>query len=105
MRRAFVISLLLAVVGGYGFAQIGGTASSRGQNLRDCIDGFETCNRSLLTSAQASQLADLQHEQNLWVCLTGIGECAHSTLTAGESKEVATLEQRRNVLACETTIV
>jgi hypothetical protein len=35
MRRAFVISLLLAVVGGYGFAQTGGAASSRGQNLRD----------------------------------------------------------------------
>ena len=76
MQRALVIALLLGVVGGYAFAQIGGTASSRAQNLRDCIDGFETCNRSLLTSAQASQVANLQHEQNLWVCLTGIGECA-----------------------------
>ena len=28
-QRAFMISLLLAVVGGYGFAQIGGTTTSR----------------------------------------------------------------------------
>jgi hypothetical protein len=84
MQRAFVISLLLALVGGYGFAQTDGTASSRARNLRDCIDGFGTCDRSQLTSAQASQLANLQHEQNLWVCLTGNGECTHSMLTARE---------------------
>jgi hypothetical protein len=80
------------------------TAGNKEQNLRDCLDGFEACDRSMLTNEQARQISDLQHDQNLWVCFTGNGECDHSGLSPEESKNVATVEQRRNALACETTI-
>jgi hypothetical protein len=66
------------------------------------VDGFATCNRSLLTKAQASQIAELQYDENLRGCLTGYSECDHSMLSVTDAKEVATLGERRSLLACET---
>ena len=104
MRRMVVlVFVLLGILACQGFSQTSAAATSGTQNLRDCMDGFGTCDRSLLTNTQAAQIADLQHDQNLRACLSGYGECNRSALTAGESKEVATFEQRRNALTCETT--
>ena len=105
MRRMVVlVFVLLGILACHGFSQTSAAPSSKTQDLRDCMDGFGTCDRSLLTNTQAAQIADLQHDQNFRACLSGYGECNRSVLTAGESKEVATLEQRRNTRACETTM-
>jgi hypothetical protein len=42
-------------------AQMAPTASTRAQNLPDCLDGFGTCDHSSLTSKQAREIANLQH--------------------------------------------
>jgi len=42
----------------------------------------------LLTTTQASQIADQNRDQDLWPCLTGSGECDHSILTESESTQV-----------------
>jgi hypothetical protein len=86
MQRVAFVCLLVGVLVCPAFAQTAGSSDSSSQNVRDCLDGFETCNQSLLTKAQASEITDLHHDQNLWGCLTGYGDCDHSTLTAQESK-------------------
>jgi hypothetical protein len=104
MLRSLIAFLLFGVLVCNALAQMASTASTRAQNLRDCLDGFGKCDHSLLTGTQTREIANLHHDQNLWVCLSGNGECDHSALSPEESKNVATVEQRRNALTCETTI-
>ena len=66
MRYALLTSLFLGAVVSLGCAQselahTTGTSDKGDQNLRDCADGFATCNRSLLTEFQANEIDEL-HE-------------------------------------------
>ena len=63
VKRAAPISVLLL-----SFVCVTSSQSSNGgidkaQNLRGCLDGFQTCDRSLLTSVQAKQIADIQQHR------------------------------------------
>jgi len=53
--KGTVLSFLLL-----GFFAVGisvqGSDADKAQNLRNCLDGFGTCDHSLLTSAQAKHL-------------------------------------------------
>ena len=49
--------------GCYSIAQTSAAGADQ-QNLRDCADGFETFNHSLLTNTQASQIDDLPPMRN-----------------------------------------
>ena len=80
MLRCIAVFLLFGVFVCHAFAQTPSASSTKAQNLRDCIDAFGTCDQALLTSTQAGEIANLQHDHNLWVCLTGNGECDHSML-------------------------
>ena len=71
MRYALLGPLLLSTLVSLAFAQIVGTSDSGDQNLRDCVDGFATCNRSLLTESQVHEIDELHYEENLRGCLTG----------------------------------
>jgi hypothetical protein len=104
MRRVLTLLLLLGPLVIGGFARTDNTDSKdKVQNLRNCLAGFADCDRSLLTSDEAKQIDELQHERNLWQCLRGYA-CKHSVLSDTESKEVAEAERLRNLLACETTL-
>jgi hypothetical protein len=59
MLRSLIFFALFASLVYPVFGQTSSTASNRRQNLRDCLDGFQACDRSLLTNAQAQQIADL----------------------------------------------
>jgi hypothetical protein len=64
-----VFFVLVAALASAAFAQ--GKDTDKNENLRDCLAGFSSCNRSLLTADQAQQLKALDTERNLWDCLTG----------------------------------
>jgi len=66
-QGALVVFLLFGAFVAQAFAQTAATTCRSNQNLRDCVDGFETCDHSLLTNTQAGQIADLQRDQNLCV--------------------------------------
>ncbi len=103
IKRVILLSLLLGALACAGFAQ--SDEPNRTQNLSNCLDGFGTCDHSLLTPTQAKQIADLQHDRNHSRRLTGFGECDDSALPLSEAKQVADTKVRRNLLACETTSV
>jgi hypothetical protein len=102
IKRAAVISILAAAPASAAFAQANNPEKS--QNLRDCLVGFLTCNHSLLTPDQATQIAAIERDRNRWNCLTGYGICDRSQLSPTEARDVADSEHRRNLLACKTTI-
>jgi len=85
-------------------AQAVGAVSLQEQNLRNCLYGIETCDRSQLTVAQASQISNLMHDRNLMKCLMGYEECDHSLLAPSEELEATNMAHDRNLLACETTL-
>src|ERR1700745_3347668 len=101
MRRVLMLFLLLGPLAIGGFARTDG--KDKVQNLRNCLEGFAECDRSLLTSAEAKQIDEMQHERNLWQCLRGYA-CNHSVLSDTESKEVAEAERLRNLLAFVITL-
>ena len=50
MRR--IVTILLVLFGVFvceGFGQLSHLSGNKAQNLRDCIDGFETCDHALLS--------------------------------------------------------
>ena len=57
-RTVVVLFVLFGIFVGHGFSQTPSTAS-RAQNLRDCMDGFGTCDRSLLTNTQATPVYNI----------------------------------------------
>jgi hypothetical protein len=63
MKYGIPILILWCAVALAGFAQ--GSDPDRIQNLRNCVDGIGTCDQSLLTTVQASQITALQHDRNL----------------------------------------
>ena len=96
MWRAVLLPVLFIFLGGFGFGQM--AVATNHQNLRDCLDGFGTCDHSLLTTVQAKQIDSIHHNENLWTCTTGFGECDYSKLSQNEGQQVAALEHRRNAL-------
>jgi hypothetical protein len=75
LRRVAVVFGIAILVAAFGSSARPGFAQScdvdKVHNLRNCLDGFGACDHSLLTSVQAKQVADIQHDRNLWGCLTG----------------------------------
>jgi hypothetical protein len=102
MKRFLILSLLFAASAGTAFAQASGNGESQ-QNLRDCLAGFDGCDRSLLSADQAKQIDEFRHDRNLWHCLSGYS-CDRSQLNQSEAKEVAEADRLRNLLDCETTL-
>jgi len=82
MRRFVLLFLWFGGLTCAGYAQ--SDDANRIQNLRNCLDGLGTCDHSLLTPAQAKQIAEQQHDRDLARCLSGFGDCSDSALTASE---------------------
>lgn len=104
IRYAPILFLLLGTFACLGLGQTLPATDSGNQNVRDCLDGFATCNRSLLTEAQASEIAELKYDENLRGCLTGYYPCDVTSLTARDAEKVAQVQRRRNLLACEINL-
>jgi hypothetical protein len=102
MKCAVMVFLVCGALAGGRLCHAAST--SKQENLQNCLDGFEECNRSLLTPAQAKQITELRHDQNLWGCLSIYTDCNHSLLRPEEVQEVSVETQRQNLLNCETTM-
>src|ERR1700730_9841133 len=91
-RRAIITALLLS-----GFLAAVASAQHRdvdqAQNLRNCMEGFGACDRSLLTSLTASEIetvTKIEKDRNRLNCETGFA-CDHTLLGSSEAMEVVEL--------------
>jgi hypothetical protein len=65
-----------------------------------CQTGGPLCRRSLLTPAEAAEVAAIEHQRDVLACRSDVGYCDRSLLSASEAKEVANAKRHRNALAC-----
>lgn len=100
MKRVLILLFFFSGLATVAFGQP--TTDAKQENIQNCLDGLGSCNRSLLTPPQASQLASVQHDQNLWTCFSGYGNCNQSLLTSDELREVREYTKRENLFSCET---
>lgn len=84
MQRLMLPAILLSVLCS-AFAQ----SPDYQQNLHACLNGWATCDHSMLTAADAARVATAEHAHNLQACLSGWVTCDHSNLTADEAARVA----------------
>src|SRR5689334_21094515 len=79
-------------------------ASDLVQNLADCKNGRETCDRSRLTQAQSVEVARADQQRNLSNCRDGVEACDHSKLSEREATALAVADYQHNVSNCESGI-
>jgi uncharacterized protein YgiB involved in biofilm formation len=59
------------------------------QNLADCKDGREACDRSKLNQAQSAEVARADKQRNLSNCRNGFDRCDRSKLSQAEATALA----------------
>src|ERR1700747_2374047 len=74
------------------------------QNLTDCKNGRETCNRSKLSQSESADVALASHRRNVSNCRSGFAACDHSKLTQQEEIAWAIADHQRNVSDCKDGI-
>ncbi len=68
------------------------------QNLFACKNGWDSCNHSILTETQKSDVVAARHEQNIADCKDAWASCDRSTLSAAELADVSA-SVRLNIMA------
>jgi hypothetical protein len=75
-------------------------SSDLAQNLADCKNGRETCDRSKLNQSESADVALAGHGRNVSNCRNGYDFCDHSKLTEPEAVALAVADHQRNVSNC-----
>src|ERR1700751_6453265 len=75
------------------------------QNLADCKNGREACDRSRLTQVQSAEVGSADKQRNISNCRNGFDPCDRSKLSQAEATALAVAEHRRNVSNCEHSII
>jgi hypothetical protein len=71
------------------------------QNVTNCRNGYDSCDRSKLTEREAIALAVADHERNVSDCTMGLSSCNPSQLTASEARDWNVVQDRRNLVDCQ----
>jgi hypothetical protein len=71
------------------------------QNLDDCKNGWETCDRSRLSQSESAAVALADHRRNVSNCRDGFQTCDHSQLTQQETIALALANHQQNVSDCK----
>src|SRR6267142_3825473 len=79
-------------------------SSDLAQNLVDCKNGRETCDRSKLSQSESADVARANHARNVSNCRSGFAACDHSQLTRQEAIAWAIADHQRNVSKCKDGI-
>ena len=78
--------------------------SSDVQNLANCKNGWETCDRSRLNASQSAEVAASEHRRDVAKCRNGYDSCDRSKLSESEAISLAVADHQRNVSDCTTGI-
>jgi hypothetical protein len=70
------------------------------QNLAQCLNGYATCDRSLLTPDQTEQVHRSDLSRNLQACLNGYATCDRRLLASDQTEQVHRSDLSRNLQAC-----
>src|SRR5207244_5640914 len=76
-------------------------SSDLAQNLADCKNGREACDRSKLSSSESDAVAIARHGRNVSNCRNGYDFCDHSKLSEPEAMALALADHQRNVSRSE----
>src|SRR5438552_2412683 len=93
-KQLWVLAAFFSLWPSFLFAQ----ASNVSQNLVDCKNGRETCDRSRLSKSESAEVA--LSEQNVSNCTTGTTSCDRSRLTESEARESSIAALQRNIGNC-----
>ena len=74
-------------------------AESR-RNYTACVNGYPTCNKSLLIGSQPEEVKQAELRKNYTACVNGYPTCNKSLLIGSQPEEVKQAELRRNYTAC-----
>jgi len=70
------------------------------RNYAACINGYSSCNKSLLVAAQAEEAKQAELKRNYAACINGYSSCNKSLLVAAQAEEAKQAELKRNYAAC-----
>jgi hypothetical protein len=81
---------------------LSGETTDPAVNLSACKNGGPSCDRSLLTLEEMTDVARTTQVRNVWNCRNGRSSCDRWKLTEAEATAVAVADYDRNVLNCMT---
>jgi hypothetical protein len=76
-------------------------SSDLAQNLADCKNGWESCDRSRLSESESADVARFEHRRNVASCRNGYDSCDRSKLTEPEAIALAVADHQQNVSNCK----
>lgn len=70
------------------------------RNYTACINGYVTCNKSMLSTTQLGEVKQAELRRNYTACLNGYVTCNKAMLSQTELEDAKQSELRRNYTAC-----
>jgi hypothetical protein len=71
------------------------------QNLADCKNGWESCDRSKLNKSEFADVAHAEHRREVSNCRNSFQSCDRSKLTPQETIALALADHQQNVADCK----
>jgi hypothetical protein len=78
----------------------GAQSSDLAQNLADCKNGRESCDRSRLSESGLAEVALSRHQRDVANCRNGYNSCDRSKLSESEAIALAVADHKQNVSNC-----
>jgi hypothetical protein len=99
--KTLVVNLIAVATAVYGQDELEPVRQAElRRNYTACINGYVTCNKSLLSTAQLGEVKQAELRRNYTACLNGYVTCNTALLSQTELEDAKQSELRRNYTAC-----